>query len=137
MMMMTTTTTCLELAPGALCCERRPKSESFALTAAFGHPTPTRHSYGPTQWEQVDDSAVEASGQRLALLYSTKVGEGGAKTDPCFVPVCPEGVCAFGAGSLSGSVSHSETRGRGGRHGCFGGPAGKYCVYVRCWANTA
>ena len=33
---------------------------------------------GPTQWEQVDDAAIEASGKRLAALYSTKTGEDGA-----------------------------------------------------------
>ena len=50
-----------------------------------------RHSYGPTQWEQVDDAAVEASGQRLALLYSTKVGDGGATQSVCDFLVAPWG----------------------------------------------
>jgi len=30
------------------------------------------------QWEQVDDGAVVAAGQRLAALYSTKVEVSGA-----------------------------------------------------------
>ncbi len=47
--------------------------------------------YGPTQWEQVDDAAIEASGKRLAALYSTKIGEDGAAG---FVPRRPARVHA-------------------------------------------
>jgi hypothetical protein len=42
---------------------------------------------GPTQWEQVDDAAIEASGKRLAALYSTKTGEDGARLSLALCPL--------------------------------------------------
>ena len=51
---------------------------------------------GPTQWEQVDDAAIEASGKRLAALYSTKTGEDGAcpahASEACTARLAPHAV---------------------------------------------
>ena len=67
---------CPPLRPSPLCCsafEWRFALIAFQLTPPFSN-----SAYGPTQWEQVDDTAIEASGKRLAALYSTKLGEDGA-----------------------------------------------------------